>query len=136
MYEVSEYLVKHAVKAFEDALAQLADFLDLPTVLSKSEIACAEELHEKSHIVPCKEEHERECNEVAQCPPEVQVYPKEDDRHENADRNGEQCADCQSECADEHLVLDHLLEENLRNDEEEGSRDDGNDEQRQKEDKS
>ena len=115
-------LIKHVVKAVEDALAQFADFLDLPAVLSESEVACSKEFHEESHVVPCEKEHEREGYEIAQSPPEVQIDPKEYDRYKNADRNGNQCADCQSEGADEHLVLDHLLEENLRNDEEKGCR--------------
>ena len=55
----------------------LQDFFDLCAVLPCNKPACAEELHEQPHIVPCKEEHERECHEISQCPPEACKYPQE-----------------------------------------------------------
>ena len=80
-------LFDQIVKAVEDALAQLADFLDLLAVLPQSEITCSQELHKESHIVPCKKEHEREGHEIAEGPPEAGKHPKKDYRNEKADRD-------------------------------------------------
>ena len=101
-------------------------------VLRRDEITCADELHEESHIVPCKQEHEREGHEISQGPPESYKYPEDCCRNEQRQRYRYQCAYGNTESADEHLVLYHLLEEDFRYYEKKGRRYDGHDEQRQK----
>ena len=98
------------------------DFLDLRTVLPIDEPTCTEELHKEPHVVPCKEEHEREGHEISQRPPETDKNPKEGRRDEHTQRDCDQCTDRKAESTDEHLILDHLLEEDLRKDEKESRR--------------
>ena len=59
-----------------------------------------------------------------QCRPESDKDPQKYYRYNKTDRYGNQCTDSHPEGTDEHLLLYEFLEENLRNNEQQSSRND------------
>ena len=57
--------LQYLVQTLEDSLSEFLEFLYLSSVLSSYEIACSNELHEHTHVVPCQDEHQRESKKIA-----------------------------------------------------------------------
>ena len=72
---------------------------------------------EQADVVPCKDEHEWEGNAVAQSPPAIEEDPQQNDGDNHTYRHRDKGAYSDIERADEHLVLNHLLNEDLRDEE-------------------
>ena len=68
-------LSEHVIQTLEDALAKVAKTQDLFSVLRTYIVACAHELSEHLHVVPDKNKHDREGDEITECPPESKEYP-------------------------------------------------------------
>ena len=79
------------------------DFLEFFAISSLNETAGAKEFHEQSHIIPCKEEHERECDKVSQRPPDADCAPQDAGRHKHTQWNGHQRTHRYPEGAYEHM---------------------------------
>lgn len=71
----TDLLVDELVEPREYACAKLVNLPDSFSVLLAQIVACSDELVVQTHVVACEDEHERECKEVSQSPPESCKYP-------------------------------------------------------------
>jgi hypothetical protein len=63
------------IQTTEDALAKFTQTIYLLAVPRTDIVECADELSEHLHVIPHKYKHDREGDEIAQCPPESKEYP-------------------------------------------------------------
>ena len=71
----TDLLVDELVESCEYACAKLMNLPDSFSVLLGYIVACSDELVVQTHVVACEDEHERECKEISQCPPEACKNP-------------------------------------------------------------
>jgi hypothetical protein len=115
-------LIQDSIQALVDACAQCAKLVDFRSVLAAHEVARADKLMEQADVVPCQNEHEGEGHAVTQSPPAIEEDPQQNNGNNHTYRHRDKGAHSDIERADEHLVLNHLLDKYLRDKEHQSRR--------------
>ena len=109
-------LLQNLVESVKNRVSKLAELSDFGSVLWRHEAARADELEEHTDKIPREDEHQREGEQVSQCPPVAHEYPQQCARQQVAEGHRYKDTYAYIEAAVEHLILNQLAEEYLWDD--------------------